>query len=152
MEEESKARYGIDFFYAETNFFTNRLKRIFPKIDEAGIKNSTAFLERQKEANCPFFIHTRKRKYDWIVFSRIPDKTPASTDGSYVETHSSIDFESDEVPEVADTTSGSHQIDDMEEDTTNDQNCNPCTDESGASSEKYSSADLTAGYHSIFNT
>ena len=50
---------------------------------------------------------------------------------------------------VADTTSGSQNHEDMEEeDKSNNQDC---TDASGASSEHFTSADLTAGYNSIFN-
>ena len=54
-----------------------------------------------------------------------------------------------ETAEVADTTSGSQNPEDMEEEDKN--NNQDCTDASGASSEKFTSADLTAGYHSIFN-
>ena len=54
-----------------------------------------------------------------------------------------------EEAKVADTTSGSQNHEDMEkEDKNNNQDC---TDASGASSENFTSADLTAGYNSIFN-
>ena len=55
-----------------------------------------------------------------------------------------------EAAKVADTTSGSQNHEDMEEEDKNNNNQN-CTDASGASSENFTSADLTAGYHSIFN-
>ena len=54
-----------------------------------------------------------------------------------------------EEAKVADTTSGSPNHEDMEEeDNSNNQDC---TDASGASSKKFTSVDLTAGYNSIFN-
>ena len=59
------------------------------------------------------------------------------------------DHAENEEAKVADTTSSAQNHEDMgEEDKNNDQNC---TDASGASSENFTSADLTAGYHSIFN-
>ena len=54
-----------------------------------------------------------------------------------------------EAAKVADTTSGSQNHEDMEEEDKN--NSQDCTDASGASSENLTSADLTAGYNSIFN-
>ena len=54
-----------------------------------------------------------------------------------------------EAAEVADTTSGSQNPEEMEEEDKN--NNQDCTVASGASSEKFTSTDLTAGYHSIFN-
>ena len=50
---------------------------------------------------------------------------------------------------IADTTSGFQNHEDMEEEDKN--NNQDCTDASGASSENFTSADLTAGYNSIFN-
>ena len=114
MEEEDKAFHNTNFSYAETDFFTNKLKQVYPKIDTESLKNTINFLERQKEANCPCSIHTQKRGYDWTVFSRLPDKLSSNT------TTFCSDIEDDE-------------------------------DESGAASENYSSADLTAGYNAIFN-
>ena len=116
MEEEDKAFHNINFSYAETNFFTKKLKQAYPKIDTESLTNAINFLERQKEANCPCSIHTQKRGYDWIVFSILPDKLSSNT----TITHCSDIEEEDE-------------------------------DESGAASENYSSADLTAGYNAIFN-
>ena len=52
-----------------------------------------------------------------------------------------------ETAKVADTTSGSQNHEDMEEEDKN--NNQDCPDASGQSSEKFTSADLTAGYHSI---
>ena len=79
MEEEDKAFHNINFTYAETDFFTNKLKQTYPKIDTESLTNAINFLERQKEVNCPCSIHTLKRGYDWIVFSRLPDKLSYNT-------------------------------------------------------------------------
>ena len=116
MEEEDRTFHNTNFSYAETDFFTNKLKQAYPKIDTESLKNAINFLERQKEANCPCSIHTQKRGYDWIVFNRLPDKLSSNT-----------------------TTALCSDIEEEYE------------DESGAASENYSSADLTAGYNAIFN-
>ena len=79
MEEEDKAFHNINFTYAETDFFTNKVKRAYPKIDKESLTNAINFLERQKEVNCPCSIHTQKRGYDWIVFNRLPDKLSSNT-------------------------------------------------------------------------
>ena len=79
MEEEDKAFHNINFTYAEIDFFTNKLKQAYPKIDTESLTNAINFLERQKEVNCPCSIHTQKRGYDWIVFNRLPDKLPSNT-------------------------------------------------------------------------
>ena len=50
-------------------------------MSKAAIDQSIAFLERQKEANCPCTIHTQKRGFDWIVFNRLPDRIPSKDDG-----------------------------------------------------------------------
>ena len=116
MEEEDKAFHNTNISYAETDFFTNKLKQAYPKIDTESLTNAINFLKRQKEANCPCSIHTQKRGYDWIVFKRLPDRLSSNT-----------------------TTTLCSDIEDENE------------DESGAASENYSSADLTAGYNAIFN-
>ena len=116
MEEEDRAFHNTNFSCAETDFFTNKLKQAYPKIDTENLTNAINFLERQKEANCPCSIHTQKRGYDWIVFNRLPDKLSSNT-----------------TPELCS---------DIEEED---------EDESGAASENYSSADLTADYNAIFN-
>ena len=54
-----------------------------------------------------------------------------------------------EEAKVADTTSGSQNHKIMEEEDKN--NNQDYTDASGASSENFTSSDLTAGYHFIFN-
>ena len=69
MEEEAKCLYGTNFSFAERDFFINKLVKENPNMSQAAIKQSIAFLERQKEANCPCTIHTQKRGYDWIVFN-----------------------------------------------------------------------------------
>ena len=115
MEEEDKAFHNINFTYAGTDFFTNKLKQAYPKIDRESLTNAINFLEREKEVNCPCSIHTQKRGYDWIVFNRLPDKLSSNTTTTLCS-----DIEEDE-------------------------------DESGAASENYSSADLTASYNASFN-
>ena len=79
MEEEDKAFHNTNFTYAETDFFTNKLKQAYPRIDTESLTNAINFLERQKEVNCPCSIHTQKRGYDWIVFNRLPDKLSSNT-------------------------------------------------------------------------
>ena len=79
MEEEDKTFHNINFTHAETDFFTNKLKQAYPKIDTESLTNAINFLERQKEVNCPCSIHTQKRGYDWIVFNRLPDKISSNT-------------------------------------------------------------------------
>ena len=79
MEEEDKTFHNINFTHAETDFFTNKLKQAYPKIDTESLTNAINFLERQKKVNCPCSIHTQKRGYDWIVFNRLPDKLSSST-------------------------------------------------------------------------
>ena len=79
MEEEDKAFHNINFTYAETDFFTNKLKQAYHKIDTESLTNAINFLERQKEVNCPCSIHTQKRGYDWIVLNRLPDKLSSNT-------------------------------------------------------------------------
>ena len=116
MEEEDRAFHNTNFSYAETDFFTNKLKKAYPKIDTESLNNAINFLERQKEANFPCSIHTHKRGYDWIVFNRLPDKLTSSTATTLCS--------------------------DIKEEN---------KDESGAASENYSSADLTADYNAIFN-
>ena len=69
MEEEAKCLYGTNFSFAERDFFLNKLLKKNPNMSKAAINQSIAFLERQKEANCPCTIHTQKRGYDWIVFN-----------------------------------------------------------------------------------
>ena len=53
MEEEDRAFHNTNFSYAETDFFTNKLEQVYPKIDTENLTNAINFLERQKEANCP---------------------------------------------------------------------------------------------------
>ena len=58
MEEKSRDT-NTNFSYAETDFFRNKLKQAYPQINEDGMRNAISFLERQKEANCPCYIHRR---------------------------------------------------------------------------------------------
>ena len=150
MEEEAKCLYGTNFYFAERDFFINKLVKENPNMSQEAINQSIAFLERQKEANCPCAIHTQKRGYDWIVFNQLPDKIPSNDDGYQVidsgESTGFSDTESkdeNEEVKVSDPIS-SHEI--MEK-VNNQKN----QDAAGASSENFTSADLTAGYNAIFN-
>ena len=80
MEEEAKARYGDVFSLAEKEFFKHRLLTLYPKINEKGIEASITFLEMQKLANCPCFVHTEHRGFQWIVFRKQPDMIPSECD------------------------------------------------------------------------
>ena len=157
MEEEARCLCGTNFSYAERDFFTNKLLKVTPNISQEAVNQSIEFLERQKEANCPCTIHTPKRGHEWIVFNRLPDRISSNhDDGSHMsDSDDTVGFSEtednaeNEEAKVADTTSGSQNHEDMEEeDESNNQDCN---DASGASSENFTSADLTAGYNSIFN-
>ena len=151
MEEEAKCLYGTNFSFAERDFFINKLLKETPNMSQEAINQSIAFLERQKEANCPCTIHTQKRGYDWIVFNRLPDRIPSNQDDGdqMSDTGESTGFSDteskaeNEEAKVSDTIS-SHEI--MEK-VNNQKN----QDASGASSENFTSADLTAGYNAIFN-
>ena len=151
MEEEAKCLYGTNFSFAERDFFTNKLLKVTPNISQEAINQSIAFLERQKEANCPWTFHNQKRGYEWIVFNRLPDRMSYNHDdeNQMSESDDSFGFSDtenhaeNEDANVADTTSG-HE--DMEE-----ENNRKNQDASGASSENFTSADLTAGYNAIFN-
>ena len=151
MEEEAKCLYGTNFSFVERDFFTNKLLKVTPNISQEAINQSIAFLERQKEANCPCTIHNQKRGHEWIVFNRLPDRMSYNHDdeNQMSESDDSVGFSDTETHAknedaiVADTTSG-HE--DMEE-----ENNRKNQDASGASSENFTSADLTAGYNAIFN-
>ena len=151
MEEEAKCLYGTNFSFAERDFFTKKLLKVTPNISQEAINQSIAFLERQKEANCPCTIHNQKRGYEWIVFNRLPDRMSSNQDveNQMFESDDSFGFsdtgnhDENEDATVDDTTSG-HE--DMEE-VNNRKN----QDASGASSENFTSTDLTAGYNAIFN-
>ena len=80
MQEEEQAESGNLFNLAEENFFRHRLKTLYPKIDEEGIKQAISFLATQKLVNCPCNVHTEERGYEWIVFRRQPDRKIYSTD------------------------------------------------------------------------
>ena len=63
----------------------NKLLKVTPNSSQKAVNQSIAFLERQKEANCPCTIHTQKRGHEWIVFNRLPDRIPLNhDDGSYI--------------------------------------------------------------------
>ena len=150
MEEEAKCLYGTNFSFAERDFFTNKLLKVTPNISQEAIYQSIAFLERQKETNCPCTIHNQKRGYEWIVFNRLSDRMSNHEEENQMsESDDSVEFSDtenhtgNEDASVADTTSG-HE--DMEE-----ENNRKNQDASGASSENFTSADLTAEYNGIFN-
>ena len=154
MEEEAKCLYGTNFSFAERDFFTNKLLKVTPNISQEAVNQSIAFLERQKEANFPCTIHTQKRGHEWIVFNRLPDRISYNhDDGKQMsDSDDSVGFSNtednaeNEEAKVADTTSGHEDME--EEDNRNNQDF---IDASGASSENFTSADLTAGYNAIFN-
>ena len=142
MEEEAKCLYGTNFSYAERDFFTNKLLKVTPNISQEVVNQSIAFLERQKEANCPYTIHTQKRGHEWIVFNRLPDRIPYNhNDGSQMSDSDTVGFSDtednaeNEESKVADTTSGNEDME--EEDNRNNQDS---TDASGASSENFTSS------------
>ena len=87
MEEEAKCRYGDVFTLAKREFFKHRLVTLYPKISDKGMETSITFLEQQKLANCPCFVHTELRGFGWIVFRRQPDK---------------ISFDCNDIPEIED--------------------------------------------------
>ena len=153
MEEEAKCLYSTNFSFVERNFFTNKLLKVTPNISQEVINQSIAFLERQKEANCPCTIHTQKRGHEWIVFKRLPDRIPYNHDegNQMSDSDGSVGFSDSEdhaenAAKVADTTS---RHEDMEEE--DNRNNQDSIDASGASSKNFISADLTAGYNAIFN-
>ena len=80
MQEEEQAETGDLFNLAEENFFKHRLKTLYPKIGEEGIKTAIGFLATQKLVNCPCTVHTEERGYEWIVFRRQPDRRIGSTE------------------------------------------------------------------------
>ena len=151
MEEEARCLYGTNF-YVERDFFTNKLLKMTPNISKPSVNQSIEFLERQKEVNCPCTIHTQKRghepsfstDYQTEYLPILMMKATCLILMVLLEENAE-----NETAEVADTTSGSQNPEEMEEEDKN--NNQDCTDASGASSEKFTSADLTAGYHSIFN-
>ena len=65
---------------AEEDFSRHRLRTLYPKIDEEGIKTAIGVLATQKFVNCPCTIHTEERGYEWIVFRRQPDRKIGSTE------------------------------------------------------------------------
>ena len=150
MEEEAKCLYGTNFSFAERHFFLNKLLKENPNMSQAAINQSIAFLERQKEANCPCTIHTQKRGYDWIVFNQLPDRIPSNDDGYQVtdsgESTGFSDTENKDENEEAKVSDPISNHENMEK-VNNQKN----QDASGASSENFTSADLTAGYNVIFN-
>ena len=134
MEEEAKCLYGTNFSFAERDFFLNKLLKVTPNMSQEAINQSIAFLERQKEANCPCTIHTQKRGYDWIVFNRLPDRIPSNqNDGNQIsgsgDSTGFSDTESIAENEEADNISSHENM----ERVNNQKN----QDASGASSENY---------------
>ena len=53
MQEEVKAETGDVFSLTEEDFFRHRIRTLYPKIDEDGIKTAIGFLETQKLVNFP---------------------------------------------------------------------------------------------------
>ena len=97
MQEEEQAESGDLFNLAEQNFFRYRLKTLYPKIDEEGIKTAISFLATQKLLNCPCSVHTEERGYEWIVFRRQPDRKIYSTDDDDEDNSTSESLSDDDV-------------------------------------------------------
>ena len=76
MEEEAKIMYEEVFSPAEKEFYKHRLQTLYPKIGDSDVKTAITLLAEQKAANCPCLVHTDQRDYEWIVFSRQPDRIP----------------------------------------------------------------------------
>ena len=149
MEEEAMCLYGTNFSFAEKDFFLNKLLKENPNMSKAAIDQSIAFLERQKEANCPCTIHTQKRGFDWTVFNRLPDRIPSKDDG-YQGT------DSDETTGYSDTDKDENEEARVSEPISNHEGMEKVNNQknenvSGASSETLTSDDLTARYNAIFN-
>ena len=96
MQEEDQVETGDVFNLAEENFFRHRLRTLYPKIDEEGIKTVIGFLETQKLVNCPCTVHTEERGYGWIVFRRQPDRKIGSSEDDNGE-DSTKDISDDDV-------------------------------------------------------
>ena len=96
-QEEEQAEIGHLFNLAEENFFRYRLKTLYPKIDEEGIKSAIGFLATQKLVNCPCSVHTEERGYEWIVFRRQPDRKIYSTDDDDGSNSTTESFSDDDV-------------------------------------------------------
>ena len=104
MEEEAKSQYGDVFTLAEKDFFKHRLLTLNPKITDEEIEISITFLEKQKLANCPCFVHTEQRGFEWIVFRRQPDK---------------ITCDCDDIPEIEDDATDDEDFFSAEDDSMN---------------------------------
>ena len=151
IEEEAKCLYGTNYSFAERDFFINKLLKVSPNMSHEAINQSIAFLERQKEANCPCANHTQKRGYDWIVFNRLPDRVSSNQDdGNHMsdsgDSTGFSDTESiaaNEEARVSDIISSHEHI----EEVNNQKN----QDAYGTSSDNFTSDELTAGYNVIFN-
>ena len=60
MEEEDKAFYNINFTHAETDFFTNKLKQTYPKIDTESLQMPSVSWRDRKKSTVPVHsIHKR---------------------------------------------------------------------------------------------
>ena len=97
MQEEEQAETGDLFNLAEENFFRHRLKTLYPKIDEEGIKTAIGLLTTQKLVNCPCSVHTEERGYEWIVFRRQPDWKIYSTDDDEEDNSTTKSISDDDV-------------------------------------------------------
>ena len=98
--KKTKLGLNIHSIWQRKSFFRHRLTTLYPKIDEEGIKSAIGFLEQQKLVNCPCSIHTEKRGYEWIVFTRQPDRKMVPTDeesGEHSCTESLSDQSDDDV-------------------------------------------------------
>ena len=97
MQEEDQAETGDVFNLAEENFFKHKLRTLYPKIDEEGIKSAIGFLATQKLVICPCTVHTEERGYEWIVFRRQPDRKIGSSEDDNGEDSTTGDISDDDV-------------------------------------------------------
>ena len=97
MQEEDKAETGDVSSLAEEDFFRHRLRTLYPKIDEQGVKSAIGFLATQKLVNCPSHVHTEERDYEWIVFRRQPDRKMDSSEDDTEQDYTLEEISDDDV-------------------------------------------------------
>ena len=97
MQEKDQAETGDVFSLAEENFFRHRLRTLYPKIDEQGVKSAMGFLATQKLVNCPCQVHTEERDYEWIVFRRRPDREMNSSEDDTEQDYTLEEISDDDI-------------------------------------------------------
>ena len=152
-----KPKLGMEMslYWQKKEFFKHRLLTLFPRITDKGIETSITFLEQQKLANCPCFVHTEQRGFGWIVFRRQPDKITCDCD-DIPEIEDDVTDDEDFLSAEADDTINGPTSDDELAIPTDDPQYNTCEqdkmqDASGAASENdITYSDFSAGYKAIF--